>query len=466
MLSLRRRAVIGGALSAVVAVIVGTYLLYSLMSSIAISRFDQALVERHTQLVVALNDSDASPDQLHKLVFDPGFRTPFSGRYWQVTAPDGRIYTSVSLLGETLDVPGGVTEGALFRDVLALVDEPARSIHQSVRLSNGETWGVTVAESRERLAVEQSATRRSLFLAFALLGMLGIAGTILQTKAIMHPLDRLRKDVSRRWDAEEGLEIDEYPEEVAPLVADINELLERNREIVDRARRQAADLAHALKTPSSILRNELTSLSEQGLPVEASLEALRRVDAQLGRSLARMRAANSGASARVMTNLSSSVSRFTRLFEAMAEREGKRLITQYSDDVMVRIDTQDIEEVMGNLLDNALKYCATTVSLTLLTDQDGVRLVIEDDGSGIPEAARREALSSGGRLDSSKPGTGLGLAIAFDLLHAYGAELSLQSSDKLGGLAVVVTVPQKLIRIQNEPPIRPQRAKFIPVGQT
>ncbi|MCY4179566.1 MAG: sensor histidine kinase N-terminal domain-containing protein, partial [Litoreibacter sp.] len=147
MLSLRRRAVIGGALSAIIAVIVGTYLLYSLMSSIAVSRFDQALVERHTQIIVALNDSNAAPEELNKQVFDPGFRTPFSGRYWQVTAPDGQTFTSNSLLSETLAVPPGVTEGPLFRDIFALADEPVRSVHQSVILSNGETWGVSVAES-------------------------------------------------------------------------------------------------------------------------------------------------------------------------------------------------------------------------------------------------------------------------------------------------------------------------------
>ncbi|MCY4179565.1 MAG: HAMP domain-containing sensor histidine kinase, partial [Litoreibacter sp.] len=291
-------------------------------------------------------------------------------------------------------------------------------------------------------------------LTLALVGMRGIARTILQTKAIMQPLDRLRRDVSGRWDSDEGLEVSEYPEEVAPLVADINELLERNREIVARARRQAADLAHALKTPTTILQNELTTLSEQGLPVDASLEALRRVDAQLGRSLARMRAANSGASARAMTRLSSSAARFTRLFQKMAERDGKRLIAECESDILVRIDAQDIEEVMGNLLDNALKYCTTTVSFSLGTTPDGVELSIEDDGPGIPEAARHEALSSGGRLDSSKPGTGLGLAIALDLVRAYGADLELQRSDKLGGLAARVTIPKKLIRSQQDALLR------------
>lgn len=448
MLSLRRRAILGGAFSAVVAVTVGTYLLYTLMSNIAQMRFDDALTYRHTQLIVALNDSASEPESVGELIFDPAYNTPFSGRYWQLTAPNGQVFTSPSMLSEQLDVPPGITEGATLTDGLALADEPVRKLHQSVRLSDGSTWGVTVAQSSDTLVREHAATRRSLILAFALVGMLGIAGAILQTTAIMRPIEHLRKDVLHRWELEEGLNADEYPEEVAPLVTDINELLERNREIISRARRQAADLAHALKTPSAILRNELTSLSEQRLPVDASLDALNRLDAQLGRSLARMRAANAGALASTSTNLSASIGRFTRLFRAMAERDGRTLMADCASGYTVRIDAQDIEEVMGNLLDNALKWCRQTVRLSLTPVDDGLLLCVEDDGPGIPEDARREALSSGGRLDSSKPGTGLGLAIATDLMHAYGAELDLSRSDDLGGLGVTIFIPQKLIRQQ------------------
>ena len=453
MLSLRKRALIGGALTAVIVLAVGTYLLYSLMGTIALSRFDNTLKDRHTQLTIALNDAEGDPVRLSENIFDPAFRTPFSGRYWQIIAPDGRVFTSDSMLSERLDVPSGIVSGALFRDAIEMRSEPVRTVHQSVRLSDGSTWGITVAEARESLTIERAVTRRSLLLAFALLALLVFTGAIAQTTAIMRPIDRLRKDVAGRWELEEGLNPDEYPEEVAPLVTDINDLLERNREIIGGARRQAADLAHALKTPSAILRNELTALAEQGLPVTASVDALDRVDAQLGRSLARMRAANSGASAKASTSLSASISRFNRLFGSMAARDGKALETVCDKGFVVRIDAQDIEEVMGNLLDNALKWCNATVRMTLEPVKGGIMLSIEDDGPGIPEDDRREALSSGGRLDSSKPGTGLGLAIALDLLNAYGAELRLSTSTGLGGLSAEVFIPNKLIRNQIDTPI-------------
>jgi signal transduction histidine kinase len=108
------------------------------------------------------------------------------------------------------------------------------------------------------------------------------------------------------------------------------------------------------------------------------------------------------------------------------------------------MDQQDIEEVIGNLLDNALKWCDAEISLKAQELDEGVEILIEDDGPGIPEGQEREALKSGGRLDSSKPGTGLGLAIAIDLLQAYGAELNLEKSTSLGGLAVRIFIPGKL----------------------
>jgi signal transduction histidine kinase len=118
----------------------------------------------------------------------------------------------------------------------------------------------------------------------------------------------------------------------------------------------------------------------------------------------------------------------------MAERESKTLGVSCDPDLWIRMDTQDIEEVLGNLLDNAVKWCRNSVRLAAIQQEGNIEIRIEDDGPGIPEAARREALRSGGRLDTSVTGSGLGLAIAVDLLNAYGAKLDLGRSGALGGL--------------------------------
>ncbi len=444
MLSLRRRAMIGGALSAMASILVGAFVLLSSIEDNVLDRFDRALADRHSQLIVALNSIADSPETLGERLYDPAYATPFSGRYWQITSPDGKILTSDSMFDAALKEPAGYSTSLTLRSITGPESEPVRSIYQRITLEDGSIWGVSVAESLTALTAERQQTRRSLLLAFVLVGLLGLAGAILQTTTILHPLEKLRRDVAKRWEQDEDLTATDYPEEVAPLVDDINELLARNRDIIARARRQAADLAHALKTPTAILRNELTLLAAQDHNMEASLEALGRVDAQLGRSLARMRAANSGAAANVKTDLSNSVARFTRLFSSMAERDGKLMSTACAPSLNIRMDQQDIEEVIGNLLDNALKWCTSNISLTARELNEGVEILIEDDGPGIPEGSERKALESGGRLDSSKPGTGLGLAIAIDLLQAYGAELNLEKSTNLGGLAVRIFIPGKL----------------------
>ena len=441
MLSLRKRAWISGGIAALVSLTVGTLLLYSFLNQRVSQRFDAALVERHTQIVVALSSVPDDPAQLGDLLFDPAYQTPFSGRYWQVTGPEGVIFTSASLLDATLPGPDQATNQLTIFDAENTEVEQVREARQLITLEDGSTWTVAVAESLAGLNAERRETRQSLIIAFALVAVIGLASVLFQTATVVGPLNRLRRDVAQRWDKDEALREADYPEEVAPLVADINELLARNREIVARSRRQAADLAHALKTPSAILRNELSVLADQSHDMDKALEALDRVDAQLGRTLARLRASSSGETTQARTDLSHSIDRFARMFGMMAKREDKSLEVACDRDLFIRMDQQDIEEVLGNLLDNALKWCRSTLSLMARSTAGGIEVLIEDDGPGIPEADRAEAMKSGARLDTSKPGTGLGLAIAGDLLQAYGATIALEESRGLGGLAVRITLP-------------------------
>jgi signal transduction histidine kinase len=446
MLSLRKRAWISGGIAALVSLSVGTLLLYSFLNQRVLQRFDTALVDRHTQIVVALSSVSSDPALLGELLFDPAYQTPFSGRYWQVTGPDGQIFASASLLDATLPGPQKATSALDILDAANPEVEEVRLAQQVITLEDGGTWTVAVAESQAELNAERLETRRSLIVAFALVAVIGLASVLVQTASIVRPLDRLRRDVAQRWDKDEELSEGDYPEEVAPLVGDINALLQRNRDIISRSRRQAADLAHALKTPTAILRNELTQLAEDSHDVDKALDALARVDAQLGRSLARLRASSSGETTQARTDLSHSIDRFARLFGMMASREGKRFEVACDPGMTIRMDAQDTEEVLGNLLDNALKWCRSSLSLTARTRSGGIEILIEDDGPGIPAADRAEAMRSGARLDTSKPGTGLGLAIASDLLQAYDATLTLEESVGLGGLAVRITLPPQRVR--------------------
>ncbi|MCG7518956.1 HAMP domain-containing sensor histidine kinase [Ruegeria sp. Ofav3-42] len=435
MLSLRQRALLGGLATGALSVGVGTLVVFSYINTRVLEQFDETLRDRHTQLIVGLSATTDDPEALRDLMFDPAYGTPYSGRYWQVTDSGGAAFTSASLFDETISEPARVREEAVVWNTSGPDNEAVRGVYQKITFEDGTEWGVTVAESRFELISERRAAQNNLLPVFGLVGLIGVAGSLLLMSAIIGPLRKLRADVAHRWDKDDDLKPEDYPEEVSPLVEDLNQLLHRNREIVSGSRRQAADLAHALKTPTAILRNELATLLDKGADTEPADEALNRIDAQLKRSLARMRASNTAELTHSRTDLTISVNRLSRLFSIMAEREGKSLTTDCEGGLRVRMDTQDIEEVIGNLLDNALKWCRTTAHIAAKRVEGGIEICIEDDGSGIPEDAREELLRSGGRLDTSVSGTGLGLAISVDLLNAYGSKLKLGTSANLGGLA-------------------------------
>ncbi len=444
MLSLRQRALLGGVATGALSVGVGTLVVFSYINTRVLEQFDENLRDRHTQLIVGLSAATNDPEALRDLMFDPAYGTPYSGRYWQVTDSSGATFTSASLFDETIAEPARAGEEATVWNTSGPDDEAVRSVYQKITFEDGTQWGVSVAESRLELISERRSAQSNLLPVFALVGLIGVAGSLLLMSAIAGPLRKLRADVAHRWDRGDDLEPGDYPDEVSPLVEDLNKLLHRNREIVAGSRRQAADLAHALKTPTAILRNELTSLSEAGSDTAPADDALNRIDAQLQRSLARMRASNTAELTHSKTDLSNSVHRLSRLFSVMADREGKTLITSCESGLSVRMDPQDIEEVIGNLLDNALKWCRGTIQISARRVRDGIELCVEDDGPGVPTDAQQAVLRSGERLDTSVSGTGLGLAISVDLLNAYGAKLNLGTSADLGGLSCRVLIPGQM----------------------
>jgi signal transduction histidine kinase len=298
-----------------------------------------------------------------------------------------------------------------------------------------------VAESERFLAEQRRTALRGATVTFTFLGVLAIAGAAALVSVVLKPLRQLSEDVALRWTEQSKLTPEAYPTEVAPLVSDINALLDRNTEILARSRRQTADLAHALKTPAAALRNELFALREAGAATGKAEEMLARIDRQVSRSLARMRAANSAGEVRARTDLARSVRRLERLFSAMPREKPIRLSTSIGDGLSVAMNEQDFEETLGNLMDNAFKWAASEIRVEVRSDGDWAVVLVADDGPGIPADDRARLPVPGFRLDTEKEGTGLGLAIAEDLVSAYGGKLGLDESP-LGGFAAVLRIPK------------------------
>ena len=440
MKSLRQRAVAGGALWATIVVLAGTNAVGNYLASLTLSRFDEFLAARHTQAVVALantgGDSDAMPTQLN----DPVYQRPFSGSYWQATSDDGRIIVSRSLADSLLSVPSTSQGSADFLQIDGPARQRLRALSRQVTIDDGTVWLITVASSTESLEADQAELRRRLNVSFALVGVLAIAGALLLVLFTLSPLSQLRKDVIARKDHEGDLPVDDYPQEVQPLVTDINELLERNRDILDRSRRQTVDLAHALKTPSAVLRNELFELQQEGMKVQKGINALDRLDAQLKRSFARMKASQDSALEGASTNLEVSLARLGRAFTALGKNNDRELIQDVSPDLHAKINQIDFEEIVGNLLDNALKWSISKIRLSAELSGKWVRVQVEDDGPGINLGSGDMPFVSGQRLDESKPGTGLGLAIAADLVAAYQGKIEITRSATMGGAMIIVSL--------------------------
>lgn len=437
MRSLRRRAIVSGGLITLSSIVVSGLAIYVAFDVVAQRQFNRVLASRQLQVLTALERVGANQTALSSLMSDPAYARPYSGTYWEVIGPDRQLMASRSLFDNSLPRPAAIPHETVFYDSMGPV-RTVRIAARSVTLTNGQTWQILVAQSFAELNAERAAIRRNLLLALGIIAIFAFASSLGQTAAVLRPLADLRSDILKRWQGEGPIELEQYPTEVRPLATEINELLQRNRDIIDRTRRQGADLAHALKTPSSILRNELEGLRRLGQDISTAEAALDRIDAQIRRSLARVRAVRPADPMADRTALAATVHRLLRLFRSLPAAEHLTFEEAIAPDLRVAMDAEDLEEVLGNLLDNAVKWSRARIRLAARREGERVEITLEDDGPGIAEADVAQALRPGGRLDTSVAGTGLGLSIATDLVQVYGGTIALTRSEALGGLKVTL----------------------------
>jgi signal transduction histidine kinase len=230
---------------------------------------------------------------------------------------------------------------------------------------------------------------------------------------------------------------DTFPTEIEPLAEEINQLLAHSEEQAEEARRHAGNLAHALKTPLTVITNAATAHTsdlDQTVIREAALMR-RQVDHHLARARAIGRRASVQARAKVWDSVCAVERAVDRLYE------GVTVDVTGDKKAEVRVERQDLDEMVGNLVENAAKYGNGRVFITVERQPETVDVVVEDDGPGIPEKEREALFARGARLDTGKPGTGLGLAIVRDVAGIYGGRVSLQQSEDLGGLLARLSLP-------------------------
>lgn len=283
-----------------------------------------------------------------------------------------------------------------------------------------------------------AAFRRFLF---TYLGLFGLGMIAINAAAIvlgLRPLDRVRKALGQIREGRVHRLDGEFPSEIAPLTDEMNALIENNRRIVERARTQVGNLAHSLKTPLAVLVNEADIIGgKRGTLIAEQADAMRT---QIEHYLQRARIAAQRDSIVYRTDVDSALVRMVRVV-AKLNKDKKLSYVQQARGVVFAGEQQDFEEIVGNLLENAMKWAKSRVDIRI--DRQGSEhfsLEIGDDGPGIPPEMARDALKRGSRLDETKPGTGLGLAIVSELVSEYGGTLELERSG-LGGLAVKIVLP-------------------------
>ena len=445
--SLTRRMISIAALWISVLLVGGGFALDRVLSEAITRNFDAQL---QYVLNAMIGSAEIGPDgevRFNRPLGDQRFLEPYSGLYWQVSAGGHEPFRSRSLWDRALQQgEHHLGQQLHVADSDEFDSEPLRILDREVRLPGSSTeWRFQVAASRVNLNDQIAVLRRTLVRSFAILGLGLLILAALQATFGLWPLRSLRRAVAA-VSAGRSSRIDaQLPNEVRPLVEELNELLAHNERQAEEARRHAGNLAHGLKTPLTVLMNEATANSPELVDtvIRTTTSMRRQVDHHLARARAVGRRANAQARSEVWQSL--------KAVERAVARMHRHVTVDLAGDqkAQVHVERQDLDEILGNLIENAAKYGQGRVFVTVVREVsipaarkiDFVEILIEDDGPGIPAAERGKLFERGARLDTGKPGTGLGLAIVRDVVGLYGGTISLEESEDLGGLQVRVRLP-------------------------
>src|SRR2546421_13040414 len=431
----------------VVILVITGFVLSSVYKNATERAFDRRLNLYLRTLVAEVATPDEPPDRQFQSLGEPLFELPLSGWYWQISRTDTEkpeVRRSRSLWDKNLpklEEHGADLTASGIR--LGYVDGPEgqnlRMVERPVDLGADGKFLVSVAGDATEIFDETRSFDYYLGGTFTALGIVLLLTTIFQVRFGLAPLKRISESIadirSGRAERLEG----EFPVEIAPLARETNALIDANREIVERARTHVGNLAHAIKTPLSVIVNEAAAH-----PIDPfANKVLEQADVmrdQVAHHLERARIAARVTVVGTVTEVAPAIEALQRTMEKIHRGRGIVVETKADPSAKFRGERQDLEEMVGNLVDNACKWAASRVFIEVFVDppqQAGagprLRLIIDDDGRGLSAAERAQVSRRGQRLDESKPGSGLGLSIVVDLAGLYGGSLVLGDAP-IGGV--------------------------------
>jgi signal transduction histidine kinase len=452
--SLATRLFLSATAWVVVILIITGFVLSSVYTDATERAFDRRLNLYLRTLIAEVATPDEPPDRQFQELGEPLFELPLSGWYWQVTRTDSEkpeVRASRSLWDKKLpklEERGADLTAAGIR--VAYVDGPEgqtlRMVERPVDLGADGKFRVAVAGDASEIFDETRSFDYYLGGTFTALGIVLLMTTIFQVRYGLAPLKRISESIadirSGRAERLEG----EFPVEIEPLARETNALLEANREIVERARTHVGNLAHAIKTPLSVIVNEASAHGTDPF-ADKVLEQADVMRDQVAHHLERARIAARVTVVGTLTEVASAIEGLRRTMEKIHRSRGIVVEVKADPAAKFRGERQDLEEMAGNLVDNACKWATSRVFIEVLVERPAktgagpmLRIIVDDDGRGLSEVERAQVSRRGQRLDESKPGSGLGLSIVVDLAALYGGSLTLGNAP-IGGLRAELVLP-------------------------
>jgi signal transduction histidine kinase len=442
--SLRARLIIGAIIGITIGVSAAGIFISALFLQQATELVDGEM-RGHLDELASIVDVDARGEpELYRPLSDPRFSQVGSGLSWQVSRDGISLIKSTSASSQDLPVPkDNLAEGGMQKLTLDGHDGPMMVYERFLTLEGAKPLRLQV--NADPLIVESVLRTFNIALFFSL-GLLALALTsaaALQVAFGLQPMTRLRGALATIKSGKAARLPRAFPSEVQPLVDDLNIMIEANSQMVLRARTQAGNLAHALKTPLAVLTDEAYRLDGRGEAESAHviLQQCQRMQRQIDYQIARARAAASRAVPGVIAAVAPAALSIVSAMKRLYAPKNLRFEIDVGDDVIVSCDPMDLNEMLANLLDNACKWASQTIVVRALIEGERAIIIVEDDGSGLPAEAMEVVFNIGERLDEQVPGSGLGLPIVRDLAGLYGGEIKLEHS-ALGGLKAILTLPR------------------------
>ena len=444
--SFRLRLLVGAAVWILGGMALSGLVLSQMFREHVVAQFDSEIQAHADELAGLVDYRPPGALFLHRPISDPRFLAANSGFYWQVESFDGtELAHSPSLGGGRMRLPQDAPSVGETRRIFAQGPRgPVRSVEKMVAKAGAPAGLLRIAIGVDEVKLDEvlSHFNRTLALSLGVVGLGLIGAAVLQVWFGLQPLGRVRDALAQVRLGRAARLPEDAPNEVRPLVHELNGLLEANTEVIRRARAQAGNLAHALKTPLAILADEAERLERAGQAEAADTvrQQCKRMRRQIDYQLARARAAAPRGAAGAASDAAAVL---TPILSAMRRLYGPRGVgftLEAAPGVVVAVEAQDLGELTANLIDNAGKWARSAVRVVVeQPNAEIARIVVDDDGPGLAPESWEIVFDLGQRLDERAPGSGLGLAIVRDLAHLYGGHAWLDASP-LGGLRATIEV--------------------------